>query len=116
MTDAREEDSFDPRLSKNFTPSHHEPHWNLGRCSCGAPLGDSIDYTWHLSNQSYIAGWQAAQQSETRITDEMVERAAIVLHGSPSEWAWLAAKHPSKAYSWRSQARAALVAALEGPR
>ena len=61
-----------------------------------------------------VLAWQAAQQSETRITDERVERAARSLAGvSETHWAQIEADEPAKPY-YRDQARAALVAALEG--
>ena len=30
----------------------HEPRWATGQCKCGTPLGDGIDFHWHLANQS----------------------------------------------------------------
>lgn len=27
----------------------HAPHYHLGQCKCGAKLGDSIDWNWHLT-------------------------------------------------------------------
>jgi hypothetical protein len=47
-------------VARNQTPIRHEPRWNLGQCSCGAKLGDSIDWTWHLSNESFREGLRAA--------------------------------------------------------
>lgn len=39
----------------------HEPYWNLGKCRCGAPLGDRIDWNWHLANQATLAAFRAAR-------------------------------------------------------
>jgi hypothetical protein len=40
--------------SVNMTPVHHERRGMA--CSCGASLGDQIDWNWHLSNESFEAG------------------------------------------------------------
>lgn len=56
----------------------HEPHWNLGKCRCGARLGDSIDWNWHLANQATLA---AARLGRRRpITDERVEYMRVALN------------------------------------
>lgn len=45
----------------------HEPYWNLGRCKCGARLGDSIDWNWHLANESARAA--LADQENRGVSD-----------------------------------------------
>lgn len=33
----------------------HAPHFHLGQCKCGAKLGDSIDWNWHLTGAALRA-------------------------------------------------------------
>jgi hypothetical protein len=49
----------------------HEPRWNQGKCRCGAPLGDRIDWDWHLANQATLAAFALLPT----ITDEAVDAA-----------------------------------------
>lgn len=56
----------------NTAPIRHER--GNGVCSCGAALGDSIDWNWHLSNESFKEGLAAGQ---TGRVDALVVMAAV---------------------------------------
>lgn len=40
----------------------HEPWWSLGKCRCGAELGDSIDWNWHLAGAALRAATEGGDR------------------------------------------------------